>query len=163
MKISTIIQKFRDLIVNGFFNFFPRKGANENVVQYILRQFYLTDSKGTPSLTVTILFFVMVLVVIVTFVECQVALSWVYVYSAGVLIGKHLAGFSVTFLSLIISLSVVITTFYRQRQNKVGSDEKGEVLSKGMVDQTKSYIDSVLGSGKPGPPTPPAGTPPAGK
>jgi len=163
MKISTIIKKFRDLIVNGFFSFFPRKGTNENVVQYILRQFYLTDSKGTPSLTITILFFVMVLVAIVTFVECQVALSWVYVYSAGALIGKHLAGFSVTFLSLIISLSVVITTFYRQRQNKVGSDEKGEVLSKGMVDQAKSYIDSVLGAGKQGPPPPPAGTPPVGK
>lgn len=163
MKTLAIINKVRNLIVNGFFNFFPKKGVNENVIQYIIRQFYLTDSKGVPSLTVSILFFVMAIVAIVTFVECQIALSCVYVYSAGVLVGKHLAGFSITFLSLIISLSVVITTFYRQRQNKVGSDEKGEVLSKKMVDQAKSYIDSVLGAGKQGPPTPPTGAPPAGK
>lgn len=160
MKLQMII-KFKNLIVNGFFKFFPKKGVNENVIQYIIRQFYLTDSKGVPSLTVSILFFVMILVAVVAFVECQIALSWVYVYSAGVLVGKHLAGFSITFLSLVISLAVVITTYYRQRQNKVGSDEQGEVLSKGMEDQAKSYIDSVLGNNKPGPPPP--GAPPAGK
>jgi len=52
-------------------------------------------------------------------------------------------------------MSAILTYFYRQRQNKVGSDESGEVYHKGTVDQIKNYIDSVVGTTKP--PTPPEG------
>lgn len=151
MKISTIIKKSKDVIANGFFKLFPRKKANENVVQYIIRQFYVPDSKGTPSLTVTILFFVMVLVSIVTFVECQIALSWVYSYAAGVLVNKQLTGFSVSFLSLIISLSVVITAFYRQRQRGI-PEVPDQVLDVGIVGKAKTLIKGALDSKKPEPP-----------
>jgi len=156
IDIMSFIKRIPGLLKQGYLSIFPRKGKNENVIQYILRQFYISDSRGNPSLTVTILVFVMAIVAAVTFVECRMALMMTYVYdAAGRVIGSHPTGFSITFLSLVISMSAILTYFYRQRQNKVGSDESGEVYHKGTVDQIKNYIDSVVGTTKP--PTPPEG------
>ena len=165
MKIQDIKNFFiktADFITKIFFTLFPHKNPLESVFQYIIRMFYLSDASGRPSLTSTVLFYVMILVGIVTFIECSIALTPTFIYANGMLVKAYLTGFSVSFLSLIISLSVVITAFYRQRQNKIGSEEPGElpeVEPKGMIEQAKAYIDSVLGRTKP--PTPPQG--PAGK
>jgi len=158
MEESNIFKKLLALALLGFmrlFKFlFPRKSENENVIQYILRQFYLSDSKGTPSLTVTILGFVMLIVGVVTIIEAKMALMPIQVLDAtGKIVKTMPNGFSVSFLSLVISLSVVITAFYRQRQRGI-QETPDQVLDSGLVNKAKDYIKSVLGNGTSGtPPT----------
>ena len=57
-KYLAWIAKVPSLTKRGYFSLFPRKGVNENVIQYILRQFYVSDDSGAPSLTVTIMAFI---------------------------------------------------------------------------------------------------------
>ena len=105
---------------------FPVKNEKENIIQYIFRQFYICDSSGQPSLTVSVLFYVMILVAIITFVEVQNAKVWItQTLDDKTVLSKPL-GFSDHFLYLAVILSGVVTTYYRSRQNKIGSLEAGE-------------------------------------
>lgn len=146
LNILAFIKKIPSLLKRMVKFLFPKKNEDENIFQYIVRQFYFTDSRGYPSLTVTILFFVMGIVLAVTIIECKLAL----------LTQK---GFSVSFLSLVISLAVVITTFYRQRQKGIKETPDQELIvdSSGTIDKIKGYIESVLGTGEKK--TPPSGGP----
>lgn len=126
---------------------FPKKNDKENIFQYLLRQLYVSDSAGRPSLTVTILMFVMSIVGVVTFVEIKNAITMVkYFDGAGKIIKIAPHGFSDLFMYLVIGLSIVITGWYRQRQNKVFSNEPGEVLpSETAIEKAKTFINGIVG------------------
>jgi len=117
---------------------FPPKLQRENILQYILRQFFVPDSSGRPSITVSILFFVMAIVAAVTAVEIE---------NAKVLVKEIPHGFSSDFMYLVIGLSIVITGWYRQRQNKINGDEPGE-RSTGLIGTVKNYITEVISNVK---------------
>lgn len=114
----------------------PPKKSTENILQYIFRQFLLTDSTGHPSITVSILLFVMILVAWVTYTEVEMAKT---------IVNQTPVGFSENFMYLIISLSVVITGFYRARQNKHGSSEEGEARP-GFVENVIEIVKGKMGN-----------------
>ena len=121
---------------------FPKKTEHENILQYLIRQLFIPDASGKPSITVTILFYVMLVVGIVTFVETKNAQVITKQTQDNITISQP-TGYSENFLYLIIGLSVVITSFYRGRQNKVGSSEEGE-KTLGLIDAAKEYISNVV-------------------
>ena len=121
---------------------FPKKSVKENILQYIVRQFLMPDSSGRPSLTVTILVFVMAIVAVVCFVEIQLAQTIVTKVSK---LGEKTTaplGFSDNFLYLVIGLSIVITGWYRSRQNKINSNEPGETPA-GVLGAVKQYVQTA--------------------
>jgi len=113
---------------------FPKKSKYENIFQYIIRQFYIPDSRGYPSLTVTILVFVMILTAIVAHTEIVNAQFITMIKGV-----KAPVGFSDTFIYWMIGLSVVITGWYRQRQNKANGNGED-----GILEQVKNYINIVV-------------------
>lgn len=118
---------------------FPAIKESENFLQYIFRQLFIPDSKGKPSITVTILFFVMLMVGVVAYTETQNAQVMITQQTEDkVLITKPL-GYTDNFYYLVILLSGTITAFYRSRQNKVGSEEPGETKP-GLLDK---IIDAI--------------------
>ncbi len=133
---------------------FPPKNKNENVFQYIIRQFWLCDSRGNPSITVTILVYVLVLVGSVAWIESMNAIKMKtteIVKASGEIIKTAMpTGFSDTFLVLVIGLTVVITAWYRQRQKISGVEKQsgcGEV-EEGLLDKVKSHVTSLIGGSK---------------
>ena len=144
VKKGTIKSKRKKVPKQGKFmkflkNMFPKKTVYENIFQYIIRQFLMPDSSGRPSLTVTILVFVMAIVAVVCFVEIQLAQTIVTKVSK---LGEKTTaplGFSDNFLYLVIGLSIVITGWYRSRQNKINSNEPGKTPA-GVLGAVKQYI-----------------------
>ena len=121
--------------VKKAFKLFPTKNAQENVFQYILRQFLLSDSFGRPSWTVTILVYTMALVGAVSYVQFKVALSAVSTIDAT---GTHitmLKGFSSEYMYLVIGLSIIITAFYQKRSKP--EKEESEPETNAMVEMAK--------------------------
>ena len=132
-------------LVKKFFGFiFPKKSPYENILQYIIRQLYIPDSNGKPSLTVTILIYTMILILLVTYVEIKNALVITIIKDNTGNIIQQPTGFSALYLTLIISLSVIITTFYRQRQNKFGSSEEGEKLDTTLIQQIIDIAKNLI-------------------
>lgn len=125
---------------------FPPKNEKENIFQYIIRQFYLCDTSGRPSLTVTILVYVMALVGIVTGVILNNSMFVTQMIAADGAVSINLFGIPDAFIYFVIGLSVVITGWYRQKQNKVGSDEPGEVIPSGIINTIKEFITSKIAS-----------------
>ena len=114
---------------------FPPKNLQENIFQYILRQFYLTDSKGNPSLTSTLVAYVMILVGIVSLVEIKNAQ-----------LHDKVNGFSDMFMYLIIILSALLTREYRNRQKTITetSDQVTEQVP-GFIEKIVDIIKSKVG------------------
>jgi hypothetical protein len=114
---------------------FPPKNTQENIFQYILRQFYLTDSKGNPSLTSTLVAYVMILVGIVSLVEIKNAQ-----------LHDKVNGFSDMFMYLIIILSALLTREYRNRQKTITetSDQVTEQVP-GFIEKIVDIIKSKVG------------------
>ena len=94
---------------------FPPKKMTENFVQYIIRQTYLSDTSGRPSLTVTILLFVMGIVAYAAGTEFALALSKVTTIKPDGTTITAMKGFSSEFMYLLIALSVVITKYFNDR------------------------------------------------
>jgi hypothetical protein len=65
-NIKESLIKFKDFIITP-------PNPKENIFQYIMRYFLLTDSRGNPSWTITILAYVLVLVGFVCYKEFQLA------------------------------------------------------------------------------------------
>lgn len=136
--------------IKGLFEkLFPRKTASENFIQYIVRQFYVADSNGKPSITTTILMFVMTLVAVIAGVEMTVALSHVKVTAANGTVTESLRGISSEFMYLLIALSVVITKFNNDRAARQGQGaQSGQTQSAGADQPTttaESIIDKAVG------------------
>lgn len=150
------VQSLKDKIVKALLLFFPKKNPNENIFQYILRQFWLCDSRGNPSITVTILVYVMALVGAVSYVACKNAMQVITVYDAAGKIVKTIPqGFNDTFLVLVMGLTIVITGWYRQRQNKSGIESPTIPTGPGaIIAKAKEIISNVVsGGGNAAPPS----------
>jgi hypothetical protein len=143
--------------LKSFFGFLlPPKTPQENILQYILRQFLISDSSGNPSITVTILIYVMVLIGVVAGVEVRNAMTMVNFYDmAGHIARTAPNGFSQPFLYLIISLSIVITSWYRIKQHfgrtpsqvESGDAGGGVVSPSGIPDSSISTGGGAIGPG----------------
>jgi hypothetical protein len=113
----------------------------------MLRQLYVADSNGKPSITVTILFYVMTLLAVVTYIESINALKTIEV-TTGETVTVAPKGFSDAFMMMIIGLSIVVTTYYRQRQNKSGADApaaEDASTGNGVIDVAKNYVSKIAG------------------
>ena len=144
----------------------PSKSKSENAIQYLLRQLYLSDSRGLPSITVTILFFVMGIVAAVTGLEIEMAKRMVETtVTMGTTITKTIKplGFSDNYLYLVIGLSIVITSWYRIRQKNsgesqcnspgiVGPQQQGQLVPQpgtiippvGIIGAAKEYVGAIV-------------------
>lgn len=125
------------------FRLFPKKGPKENIFQYILRQFLLSDSYGKPSWTITILVYTLGLVAFVAFIESKVALTTQTIYdvNSGKVISQGAKGFSSEFLYLVIGLSVIITAFFQSRSVKQAKEESQKETSITQVPENNAAID----------------------
>lgn len=108
----------KEKTVEFIHHFFPEKKVTENFIQYMLRQIYFSDTSGRPSVTVTILLFVMFIVGIVAGIESTVALSQVKTVKPDGTTITMLKGFGSEFMYLMIALSVVITKYFNDRSER---------------------------------------------
>jgi hypothetical protein len=124
---------------------FPPKKPTENIFQYIVRQCFLCDSTGRPSITVTILIYTMLLFGAVVGVACTNALVMKTITDAAKIVSVEPTGFSDTFLVMMMGLTVILTGVYRQRQKKTGADEPGEKEG-GITSTIKQFIANKIGN-----------------
>ncbi len=129
--------------------FFPPKAPTENLIQYLFRQLYFPDSRGRPSITVTILIYVLALVGCVAFVECHnamiIAITKITDAAGKTTITTAPYGFSVTFLTMVIGLTALITGWYRQRQSKAGEPGENGDINDFIFSKVKEYVTSLIG------------------
>jgi hypothetical protein len=144
--IKNVLKSFWVGFVKFLHFLLPPKSDKENIFQYIIRQLLIPDSHGVPSFTVTMTVFVMVIIGFVVASEFQNSFKIVRIYSVDKkIIQESVKGFSAEFIYFMISLSAVIMYWYRQRSNKVGSDEKGEVApSSGLIETVKTYVNNIV-------------------
>jgi preprotein translocase subunit YajC len=144
-NIKESLIKFRDFIITP-------PNPKENIFQYIMRYFLLTDSKGNPSWTITILAYVLTLVGFVCYKEFQLAGMYNLTFQDGKLLTQTVIGFSSQFYYLIILLAGLIVFFFKSRgdnNRKKSEKENNEVqktddssLLSGVVEQVKNTIDN---------------------
>lgn len=124
---------------------FTKPNSREGLFQFILRQFMLSDSKGNPSWTITILVFVMLLIAYVTHYSTVIALSQIATLdpTTGKVIGTCLKGYATEFWYLIISLAVVITTAFNAKSAAQQAADTG-VEPTGIVSKIISAAGNVI-------------------
>jgi hypothetical protein len=105
---------------------FNKKSEKENILQWFVRQFFAVDSSGKPSVTITILFFVMTLIAIVTAIELKVAFSTIVTINSDGGREIQLKGISDNFYYLLGGLSMVVTYFFNDREKRVHGAAKSE-------------------------------------
>lgn len=130
-KFEIFIKKLQ-----SFFKFIiTPANPKENIFQYIMRYFLLSDSKGNPSWTITILFCTLVLVGCVVYNEMIISTSFVQTFNdSGILISSQMKGFSSEFYYLVILLAGLIVWFFKLR---------GDNLKK-KTDDTVEKADSTI-------------------
>lgn len=123
---------------------FLDKSKNENVFQWIIRNLLISDSKGKPSWSTTILVYVMAIIGFITYVECSNALSVETVTEIKAdglkAVSTKIKGFSESFLYLVIALSAIVTTYANSRYKRASQSK--------MVDEGEE-IDPSVQSGAP--------------
>lgn len=144
--------------IDGFKNFlrhaFPDKKLSENFAQYLFRQMYVPDSNGRPSITTSILMFVMILIGVVAATEITVALSRVTVTAPDGTVTTSLKGVGAEFMYLLIALSVVVTKFNNDRATRIakeGVDQRGDAGTagaEGIIDKAVEMVSKIKGGGR---------------
>lgn len=140
--------------LQSFFKFvITPPNSKENIFQYIMRYFLLSDSKGNPSWTITILFCTMVLVGCVVYNEMIISTSFVQTFNdSGILISSQMKGFSSEFYYLVILLAGLIVWFFKLRGDNLKkktddtvekADTKIEETISTVIDSAKNVITSL--------------------
>ena len=138
--------KFRNFVITP-------PNPKENIFQYLFRYFLLTDSKGNPSWTITILAYVMILVGFVCYKEFQIAGMYNLNFQDGKLIQQTIIGFSNQFYYLIILLAGLIVFFFKQRgdnnRKKIDKESESEKSNESslvseVVDQVQNVVDKFV-------------------
>lgn len=125
---------------------FPKRSYKENLIQYIIRQFLVCDSNGVPSVTTTVLYYSMIIVAIVVWVEVKLALSSVETLNPEThLIVKGFKGFSTEFLWLIFVLVTIITAYAQARSKRIGNGHSnGDGSSEGGSAENGSGASGII-------------------
>ena len=109
---------------------------------YAIRQLMMPDSSGNPSLTVTILFFVMGIVGVVTYVETKIALTYKMISTGDGSTSMALHGYSELFYWLLISLAGVVITYFnsREKRRKAAEGEQEDSMMTNLMNKVKDKI-----------------------
>lgn len=154
---ETLIDLGKRAIVKLWRSILPKLSDKENVIQYVIRQFLICDSSGNPSVTTTIIYVVMGLILYVAFINSQVALNMETVIDPEThkVVGQKMQGFSSEFMYLIISLSVVITGLYNARQKRINNSSDNtdntsegpstEEPKEGVIDKISNVVNKITG------------------
>lgn len=124
---------------------FTKPNAKESVVQFLIRQVMLSDSKGNPSWTITILVYTMLLVAYVSHYSTKLAFTTVNTLdpATGKVITQCVKGYPTEFWYLIIALSVVITTAFNAKSAATQSADSG-VEPSGIISKVVSSVGAVI-------------------
>lgn len=122
--------------------FSPRR-PGENILQWAIRQLYLVDSSGNPSITVTILFYVMGIVGVVIGVSIDVALSDVTIMDGEKVITQK-RGFSPEIIYLVAGLSVIINMFFKAREGLRKGQEGDDTFLDTVAEKAKEKMGELL-------------------
>ncbi len=98
---------------------FNKRQPQESIFNFLIRQFYFSDSNGKPSMHITILVFIMSMIGYMVIIESRVALSQVITQdpeTKKILIGMK--GFSSEFIYLMITLATIVTAFFSSRSKR---------------------------------------------
>lgn len=119
-KVKKVLKKIWDFLIS-------QPNPKESVVQWAIRQFILSDSKGNPSWTVTLAVVVMVFTGMSIVTELAVATSTLKVYdpATGNLVSESMRGFTDSFWYMIIVLSSAVTYLFQKRSSKQSPDDGG--------------------------------------
>ena len=125
-----------------FFIFTPAN-PKEGILQFIVRQLMLADSKGNPSWTVTILAYTLAVTGYVTYHATQIAHTMTNVLdpATGAVVKQMSTGYPTEFWYLIIALSVIITNAFN---NKSAANQEADtgVEPQGVISKIVSAVTS---------------------
>jgi hypothetical protein len=118
-----------------------KKSAQENIFQYIVRQFLLTDSNGKPSITTTMTWLTVIMTYYWFKFETTIALKEVVVTTAEGVKTTSIRGYNdYVYAILMLILSAVLAMYYK-RSKKTEEDS----ASNSIIDTAKTFIASKFG------------------
>jgi len=114
----------------------------EGVIGFVLRQVLLPDSSGQPSWTITITFYVLALIAMVSKYEFDMCKSLVEKFdpNTGMIISRTVKGFSTEYWALLGTLTVTITYLFRQRNKDINASTEEPTIVETIVDKAKDII-----------------------
>jgi len=114
----------------------------EGVIGFVLRQVLLPDSSGQPSWTITITFYVLALIAMVSKYEFDMCKSLVEKFdpNTGMIISRTVKGFSTEYWALLGTLTVSITYLFRQRNKDINASTEEPTIVETIVDKAKDII-----------------------
>lgn len=132
---------------------FSRKSSNENVLQYLFRQFLFTDSRGKPSLTATFFIWIMGIVTYLSINAIELAFKMNTIVTA-TSESRTMVGFSDSLIYLYITIVGFLGYMFNKRETREAgapSLPQGGIIGT-VIDKAKQFIGGANGS---------AGTPPS--
>jgi len=113
---------------------------NEGIVGFTLRQILLPDSTGNPSWTITITFYVLALIAMVSKYEFDMCKSLVEKFdpNTGMIISRTVKGFSTEYWALLGTLTVSITYLFRQRNKDINASNEN------ASSENTSIVETVI-------------------
>jgi hypothetical protein len=119
-----------------------KKSAQENIFQYIARQFLLTDSNGKPSITTTMTWLTVVMTYFWFKFETMLAFKEVTTTTAEGVKTVTVRGYNdYVYAILMLILSAVLAMYYK-RSKKTEADAASET---GIIETAKTFIAAKFG------------------
>jgi len=116
-----------------------KKSPHENIFQYIVRQFLLTDSSGKPSITTTMTWLTVIMCYFWFKFETALAFREITTTSEGV-VTKSVKGYNdYVYGILMLIFSAVLAMYYKRSKQ---TEEPGS----GIIETAKTFIASKFGA-----------------
>ena len=120
---------------------YSRKSRDENILQYLFRQFLFTDSRGKPSLTATFFIWIMVIVTYITINAVTLAFKMNTIVTA-TSESKTMFGFSDSLIYLYITIVGFLGYMFQKRETResgITSLPQGGLIGT-VIDKAKQFM-----------------------
>lgn len=133
---------------------FSRKSPNENVMQYIFRQFLFPDSRGKPSLTATFFIWIMVIITYLTINAITLAFK-MNVIMTPTTESRTMVGFSDSLIYLYITIVGFLGYMFHKREaREANTPAAPNGIIGAVIEKAKQFMGGNSTSAAPAPVTP---------
>jgi hypothetical protein len=141
---SSFIEKVKSFLKKVWGFLVSRPNPAESVIQWIIRQCILSDSRGNPSWTITLAVVVMVYIGVSMKTEFIIATSTVKIYdpATGNLISESMKGMSDSFWYMLIVLSSAVTYLFQKRSSKQSPEDSGGMMNT-IIDTASTALSKI--------------------
>jgi len=140
----TFFGKVKKFLKSTWNLFISQPNPKESIVQWIIRQFILADSRGNPSWTITLAVIIIIYLGYSVKTELTVAMSTVKTYdpATGSLISESMKGISDSFWYMMIVAYGAVSYLFQKRFSRGVEDNHSSVINT-LIDTASTAIGKI--------------------